>query len=223
MRRIGRATIPLTAIVGVLALAASFHAMEAAPSRDPGEVVRRVQAWIDGTRTLRCKFVQSLRSGALGEGVTESGRLQIARPGRVRWDYEGREAKVAIYDNGATLLYLPDDHEMVRGSISDETSWLPDLLSGRARIDALFDASLDGGSSSDEVRLKLSAKRSGAAIDTLVLLLAPDSYEVRGAEVRDAAGNASSYRFSSMRRNVALDAQTWRFQPPPGTRIVDPS
>lgn len=211
-------------VAGILLVAAATGvvSVDARPpdAKETARVVAGVQGWLDATRTLRCRFVQRLESGALGEGLEEAGRMLVQRPGKLRWDYEGREPKVAIIDGAVTLLYLPDDRQMIRGALDPEASMLPSVLSGVGRIADLFEASLETGGSR-ELRLRLRPRRVEGGFEEVVLVVAAKSYEIRGAETTDAAGNRSSFRFEDLRRNVPIEPSAFEFRPPEGTRIVD--
>lgn len=216
--KVRSATILLLAATAGLAPASA--ARDAEP-KEAARVVAGVQGWLDATRTLRCRFVQRLDSGALGAGMEEGGRMLVQRPGKLRWDYEGREPKVAIIDGSATLLYLPDDRQMIRGALDPEASLLPSVLSGIGRLADLFHVALEPSGSSKEHRLRLRPRRAEGGVEEVVLIVAAKSFEIRGAETIDAAGNRSSFRFIDLRRNVAIEASAFEFRPPEGTRIVD--
>ena len=93
----------LLRIVLMLAIASTLHAAPA-PGSDlnTAQVVAGLQAWLDGTRDLEGRFEQRIVSGAFGAGSTEKGKLALLRPGRMRWDYESPEKKVALVNGEAT-------------------------------------------------------------------------------------------------------------------------
>ena len=63
------------------------------------------QAWLSGTSTLDVRFRQNLVSAALGTTATESGRLYLERPGKLRWDYLDPERKVALVADGSEIPF----------------------------------------------------------------------------------------------------------------------
>ena len=150
-------------ILALLALAAASGAPSAA-GPDAPEALAGLQRWLDGTRQLQCNFVQELLSGALGSGLKESGRLYIARPGRMRWDYLEPERKVALIDGQRTTLYVEEDRELVRGRLDGEGELLPALLVGEGRLAGLFSAELLAVSAAG-VELRLVPLRAGEAVE----------------------------------------------------------
>jgi outer membrane lipoprotein carrier protein len=180
----------------------------------------KLQVWIDGTRDLACRFEQTLVSGALGADVKETGKLWLSRPGRIRWDYLDPEKKTALLLGDRTLLYLPDDRQLVEGKLEPDQSALPELLAGKRRIAEAFETSLAPPGPNGEVRLRLVPKARPEAMTEVILQLRPPDYAIEGAEVTDGMGNHTAYRFTSVRRNRGVDEALFRFQPPAGTTIV---
>lgn len=185
---------------------------------EPPTALASVEAWLAGTRTLEGRFEQTLVSGALGTGLSEAGRLWIERPGRMRWDYERPERKVAVVLGDRTALYLEEERQWIRGVLGEEAGLLPALLAGNQPLSALFEASDAGGSA--RIRLKPRSGHEGG-LEEIVLHIAPGTGEIEGADVLDAAGNRTAYRFTGWKRNRRLPDGIFAFEPPPGTEFVD--
>lgn len=195
-----------------------------APVAEKAKVVAGLQAWLDGTSTLDMRFRQSLVSGALGTTATESGRLYLERPGKLRWDYLDPEKKIALLLGDRTALYLEEDRQLIRGRLSGEHGLFPRLLAGRDRIDDLFLAILVATPSTGgrgAYRLRLIPKGAHGAMAEATLTLRPPEFSLDGAELLDETGNRTTYAFSDMRRNRGLPEGLFAFEPPPGTEVVD--
>ena len=187
-------------------------------------VLAGVQAWLDGTSTLEMRFRQSLVSGALGTTASESGRMYLERPGKLRWDYLDPERKVALLLGDRTALYLEDERLMSRGRLSDEQGLFPRLLAGRGRVDAFFTATLVATPSSGgrgSYRLRLVPKGEHVALTEVTLTLRAPEFAIEAAEMLDETGNRTSYTFSNVRRNRGLPDGLFAFEPPLGTEVVD--
>lgn len=202
----------------------AFAVAAASPAVETDGVLAGLQSWIDGTSTLDMRFRQSLVSGALGTSATESGRLYLERPGKLRWDYLDPEKKIALLLGDRTALYLEEDRQFTRGRLSPEQGLFPRLLAGRDRIGALFSAELlatpsAGGRGS--YRLRLVPKGERAAMAEVTLTLRVPEFSIEAAELLDDAGNRTAYFFSDVRRNRGLPDGLFAFEPPPGTEVVD--
>jgi len=194
------------------------------PAGETATVVAGLQAWLDGTQTLDMRFQQSLVSSALGTTATESGRLYLERPGKLRWDYLDPEKKIALLLGDRTALYLEDERLMSRGRLSSEQGLFPRLLAGHDRIGEFFSASLvatPSTGSRGSYRLRLVPKGDAAAVGAVTLTLRPPAFLIERAELLDETGNRTMYTFSNVRRNRALPEGLFAFEPPPGTEVVD--
>jgi outer membrane lipoprotein carrier protein len=187
-------------------------------------VIAGLQSWLDGTSTLEMRFQQSLVSGALGTTASESGRMYLERPGKLRWDYLDPEKKIALLLGDRTALYLEEERLMSRGRLTGEQGLFPRLLAGRDRLDALFAATLVATPSTGGhglYRIRLVPKGEQGALTEVTLTLRPPAYSIEGAELLDETGNRTSYTFSNVRRNRGLPDGLFAFEPPPGTEVVD--
>ena len=210
--------------VGALLLAAgSASALAATPGTVPGGAVEGLAEWLKGTRDLTCRFEQRLLSGALGAGTRESGVLYLLRPGRLRWEYDDPEPKTAIVDGDRTLLFLPEDRQLIRGRLSPDEDLLPALLAGRGSLNDLFDARvLEPAGTQDRVRVRLVPRSAPLGVQEVILTLRPPDYSIEKAEVLDPAGNRMEYVFAKIRRNKGVPESLFTFEPPPGTEIAGP-
>ncbi len=202
------------AIIGLVALSLARPAEATGPSALSG-----LQSWLDGTRTLSGRFEQSLVSGALGTGVKERGRIWVARPGKLRWDYLDPEKKVAIVDGERARLWIEADRQMWEGPIDASSAVVSVLLSGHQRLDRLFLAEAVD-STNDHVRVRLRPRGNEAGVEDLVLTLDPKTGAISEAEVLDPSGNRMHFRFWALKRNGEISESMFRFEPPPGTEIV---
>jgi outer membrane lipoprotein carrier protein len=206
------------------ALLAALLLLAGAPAAEKSAVVARLQAWLDGTSTLEVRFRQSLVSRALGTTGSESGRLYLERPGKLRWDYLDPEKKVALLLGDRTALYLEDERQLTRGHLSADQGLFPRLLAGKERIEDLFAATLTATPSAGgrgSYRLTLAAKGNPGAKAEVTLTLRPPLFSIEGAEWLDDAGNRTTYEFSDLRRNRRLPEGLFAFEPPPGTEVID--
>jgi outer membrane lipoprotein carrier protein len=210
----------LSALLTILCLAISPLLASGQGSDDP---VARFQDWLDGTHDLQGKFEQTMVSGALGTGLTESGRFWLERPGRMRWDYLKPERKVALLDGGKTSLYLEQEREIILGRLEEASDLLPELLTGEGKIVERFRTSIEAtpeGEGDGACRLRLVPLDEAEPFEEVTLLLRPPLYAIEAADVLDSAGNLMSYRFNSLRRNKGLSDDLFTFEPPPGTSVL---
>jgi len=101
----------LAVLASVLAAPAAARA-QALSERDRADVAR-AEAYLDSIRTLSARFVQIGPDGSVAEGTFE-----LARPGRLRLDYDPPNPNLLVSDGRAfvhvdrslrTIAYLPVD------------------------------------------------------------------------------------------------------------------
>lgn len=69
--------------------------------------IARAEAYLNGLRSLRAKFVQESSGGGFAEGT-----VYISRPGRLRLDY-APPAEMQVYADGFWLIYVDTELEQV--------------------------------------------------------------------------------------------------------------
>jgi outer membrane lipoprotein carrier protein len=214
----------LSVVVMALICSGSAGVRAAADDAARGSAVKGIEAWLDGTRDLTCRFEQRLLSGVLGAGTRESGVFYLLRPGHLRWEYKHPEPKTAIVEGDRTSLYLPEDRQLIRGRLDPDQDLLPALLAGRGAIGKLFDAESlgDAGSGAARtIRVRLVPRSATRGVEEVVLTARGPEYSIERAEVLDPAGNRMEYLFTRVRRNTGLSESVFAFEPPPGTEIVE--
>lgn len=188
-----------------------------------GAVLARLQDWLDATRTLDCRFEQRFVSESLGSVARETGRLRLERPGRMRWDYDEPDPKVAVVRGDRTLLYLPEERQLVVGKLSDVEGMLPGLLAGQRPLRELFHASLveaAGQGRGSAWKLRLEPRQPSEGVRAVLLTLHPRDHGIVAVEVVDSSGGRTEYVFRRIQRNRPVDARVFEFVPPEGTTVT---
>jgi outer membrane lipoprotein carrier protein len=193
----------------------------AAPSaQEPAAALSGLQRWLDGSKDLQARFEQTLLSSALGAAPTETGRVYLRRPGRMRWEYTAPEKKIALLVDDRTELYIAEERRLHVAQLpADDVSVLA-LLAGTQPVGKVFDVT----SLSDEEgrrRLKLVPRSENPGAQEIVLGLDPVTFAVLRVEVLDQAGNRMGYVFSGWKRNAGIADAMFTFTPPRGTEVVE--
>lgn len=174
-----------------------------------------VQAYMDTVKSLEAKFIQRAPDGSVTEG-----KLSMARPGRVRFDYTDDVPFLVVAD-GKTVNFI--DYE-----IGQVTRWPVKDTPLRALL----------GNSTDLSSVGANIEQAPGGLEGLVALHAndPDKPELGhitvyfeetpvGAEaplrllswaVTDAQGQITTVELSGGEVNVELDDDLWQFDDPRG-------
>jgi outer membrane lipoprotein carrier protein len=212
----------MTVFLSRLVLAVFLAAVVSAPlPRAAADPASLVQSWLDSWTRLGGRFQQVVSSPTLPREQVESGQFEIARPDRMRWDYQIPETKLAVTDGHSTWLYLPEDRQVVRGSMEAlrRDGAMALLLSGTVTLTEAFRI-MESGRVGDRLELTLEPRvpsQSMARID----LAATAAGQILFFTVHDAAGNRVQWSFSDLRLDPPMDDRRFQFTIPPGVEVQD--
>ena len=191
---IARALLPV-------ALAAA-PAIAAAPSPD----LAKLKAHLSSVQTMTANFTQSD-----AKGHTDSGTLQMKRPGRIRFEYSGGD--VLLVADGKRLTFI--DY-----SVGQKSSW---PLS-RTPLGPLLSASPDFNGkaeilpSNDNRVVVARAKNSGQYGQLTLAFIrnasAPGGLQLYGWTAIDPQNHRTTVKLSNVRFNTAVPESAFSYAPP---------
>lgn len=205
-------------------------AAQVAPSPEAAAVLAEVQSRYGAMRSLRARFEQRFVHRLHQRDERWRGRIAIARPGRVRIDYDRPRGRVVVTDGLRLIAYDP---EPAPGQYWDQEAnedALPlvlALLGGGTTLETDFDARLIDTSGSAFVGSVLELRpRVAVPLYERVLLYVDRSEERRGRVHRilivDAAGNTNRFDLRRQEENARVPASHFAFHPPAAARRIEP-
>ncbi len=202
--------------------AAPASVPQAAPPTDcAATLVARVQARYDRMRDLEARFTQRTASALAPSGEITTGRVVLAKPGRMRWSYETPEPSLVLSDGTTLWIYDPAAREAQKLSVGENfmSGAAFQFLLGSGRIADTFAVRADG-CAAPRARLTLVPK-SEATYQHLELEIDTISGEAHSTAVLDLFGNRTDVAFSELRYDRGPDPRVFRFVPPPGVRVLE--
>lgn len=218
-----------TVVVGMLWMFGMPAVLPAAEQQAPADLAQALQRKYDGIRDFSADFVHTYRGGVLKKQLSEKGRLLIKKPGKMRWEYTSPEAKLFVSDGVKLYSYIPQDKQVMVGSVPQESdATTPALfLSGKGNLTRDFSpsagdlpADLPAAMKGATVALKLVPKTPQLEYDWLVLLVDAGSLTLRGLVTTDIQGGTSSILFENLKENVGLTDKVFTFTIPRGVDVV---
>lgn len=195
MTSLARVAAPLTLVAAVPALAV-------APSPD----LARLKAHLSAVQTMTADFTQTD-----AKGRTDSGTVQMKRPGRIRFEYGGGD--VLLVANGKMLTFL--DY-----SVGQKSSW----SLGRTPLGPLLSASPDFNGKaeilpSSDSRVVVARAKSAGQYGQLTLAFlrnasAPGGLQLYGWTAIDPQNHRTTVRLSNVRFNVAVPDTAFTYAEP---------
>jgi outer membrane lipoprotein-sorting protein len=184
------------------ALVAAAPAFAGAPSPD----LARLKSHLTAVQTMTANFSQ-----IDDKGRVQNGTLQMKRPGRVRFEYNGGD--VLLVANGKTLNFL--DY-----AVGQKSSW----PLGRTPLGPLLSDSPDFNGKaeilpSNDSRVVVARARSAGQYGQLTLAFlrngsAPGGLQLYGWTAIDPQNHKTTVRLSNVRFNVAVPESAFTYAEP---------
>lgn len=210
----------LLALALALGVASPAAAAEGSSGGAAATAAKRLEERLAGVKAVEADFVQTLDTPALPEPQTETGRLSLERPGKMRWEYERPKGKLALADGKDTWLWLPDDQVAITAPLAGDERDAGISLLMRDRLDLAARFTIDWGPAvRNEPRpLRLRPKTSDAPYDALLVDVDATGFP-RRIVVLDPLGGRVSYALTNVRFVDKLDPALFQFSPPPGATV----
>jgi outer membrane lipoprotein carrier protein len=187
-------------------------------------VARQVDERYNRLRTLEADFTEIYQGS--GTERTESGRLWLKKPGKMRWEYRSPEEKLFIGDGRDGWLYLPVEKQVRKSSmkkLNDLRSPLAFLL-GQTKLEkeltGLSFAPDMQTSAPDNVMLRGVPRGMEDTVRQVVLEITPE-HRIARLLLYGADDSITEYRFSNQKENVSVPDAQFRFRPSPGTEVIE--
>jgi outer membrane lipoprotein carrier protein len=182
--------------------------------------VTPLDTYLDGLRTLRTEFSQTVVDSKGEEVQKADGKLVIVRPGKFRWELTpaGNPSAQLMVADGRNLWFYDRDLEQVSVKPATVLTATPaSLLSGAGDVRTLFTVSQAGRRDGlDWVRV---VPKTGDA-DFREAQLAFTRGELKRMVLKDKLGQTVRLDFLTSSRNVPVDDSEVQFSPPAGADVI---
>jgi outer membrane lipoprotein carrier protein len=184
-----------------------------------GDAVVRVDRYLATLKTLSANFSQVVRNRDGQVTDRASGTLSIARPDRFRWDYQKPYLQTIVADGKRLWLYDSDLQQVTVRALEQGLGSTPAmLLSGAGKVGDAF-AAAGVETKGDWTWCRLAPQQDGSDFEQVSLAFTRGG-ELAAMELRDKLGQSTVIEFGAVKRNLPLDDQLFRFEPPPGADVI---
>ena len=211
------------AALAVATLVALSALPEAAPRQESAEqVAAALQAKYDKIRDFTADFTQQYESSVLRRKLTEKGKVQVKKPGRMRWDYTEPEKKAFISDGSQIYLHVPADNQVTVSPVpkQDEATTAVLFLVGKGNLTRDFTVSFSPQAPAGTHALRLDPKLPERDYDWLEVVIDRASLQIRSLKAGDRQGGQSTFLFTNFKENVGLSDKTFAFSIPRGADVI---
>ncbi|HIJ57721.1 MAG TPA: outer membrane lipoprotein carrier protein LolA [Deltaproteobacteria bacterium] len=168
------------------------------------------------------RFFQTATLKAMEIQETASGKLQVKRPGMMRWDYEKPDKQIIVSDGTHLWVYRPEDNQVLVGrapSFFGEgkgAGFLSDIKSVRKN----FSITLENKEGEKSYRLKLVPNNQTQDLSRVFLVVSPDTFEVMEVITYNPYDDETRIELTDYSYDRNLGDDVFRFEIPDGTDVI---
>jgi outer membrane lipoprotein carrier protein len=205
--------------VSWLAAAGYGHAAE---RKTADSIVDSLQKNYDATVDFTADFRQETEVKALNRSLKAHGKLYFKRPGKMLWRYDEPKGQFVLADGKYLYFFQPEQNQIIKSPLKNAfRSDIPlSFLLGIGSLKKDFNATLKATEENQYV-LQLQPKGESGGFSEILLGVGKNSPDILWASIRDASGNLTTIRFSSMSKGVGLKDNLFNLQIPEGADIVE--
>jgi outer membrane lipoprotein-sorting protein len=216
----------VVALVALLTLAGVVHhpANGAASQVTAEQAVANLEKALRSVTTLMARFEQLHYSMTVSEPLRERGEVFLQKPDRMRWAYKDPQDKVFLYKDGILEMYLPEDKQLTRSPVAEETrrSDIFGIFLGTVSFrDAYLVEDNPFPTTATKVRQVKLTPRTEGEFSHLLLEIDETTWLPRRVIFLEWAGSKREFIFTQVRTGIPLPAKTFTLKVPPGTEIID--
>jgi outer membrane lipoprotein carrier protein len=208
----------------MLALAAiALLASPLAPAQSRAAASNALDAYLNGLKTLRAEFAQTVTDGKGNPVQSSQGAFIVQRPGKFRWQItpEGASTPQLMIADGKNLWFYDQDLEQVtvKPAVEALTATPASLLSGDGNIAEYFRVMPDGKRDGVDW-VKVTPTRSDADFREVRIGFQGFGSELKRMVLKDKLGQTVNIDFTKSERNAKVDESEVSFTPPAGADVI---
>jgi len=194
------------------------------PPRDArlDAVLHGVEQRYNGAKTLYLKFTETYSSGKRVR-QTESGALELRKPGRMRWDYATPPGKLFLSDGKSFYLYTPSTQRAEKTAFRDtEDVHAPmAFLLGKLNFYREF-SSFSLNPEGNDVWVAAEPNNPSLPYSKVEFLITPGS-QIKRLRVTQDDLSILDFTFEDEKLNPVISPERFVFHLPPGAELEDTS
>lgn len=217
-------TVVLALFLAALLLPLATTSAAPAPAK-AAQVAAKVQSFYDKTITFKARFKQRYYIPHYKKTIDSAGQVTFQKPGKMSWRYTNNGNRV-VSDGTTIKVYEKDNKQMFVQNMakSQYPAALSFLVGGGDLRKEFMLRMLDAAKMGFEGGYVLEGRPRDPtpAYQSMLLYVDAATHQVRRVLLLDAQGNRNRFDFVQPTVNTKVPAGEFRFNPPPGTKIIKP-
>ncbi len=186
------------------------------------DLVDRMQAFYEKTQDFTSDFKQDYKYKALRRTQTSTGKVTYKKPGLMRWEYEKPSKRTFVLAGEKVYAYDPEAQTLSVGRIdTTQLSASVTFLFGQGNLANEFSISKGDCKDCKGTLLVLDPLKADPRFRQVRLEVDPKTAQVLKSTVVDPDGSENTIAFLNLKTNVGVAADSFKLNPPEGTRIDD--
>ena len=181
-------------------------------------LLKTVEQRYNRADTLQVLFHEEyMRTGHASK--TESGTLELRKPGRMRWEYSDPKGKLAVCDGKVFWTYYPSENRVEKLALKDTDDAPLAFLLGKLHFDKEF-RNLQGKPEGSDTRITAEPKSDSLPYSAVEFLVTSEG-RIRQVKVTRFDNSILGYTFDQEKMGPRLDDKLFQFQVPKGAEVVE--
>ncbi|NBC39445.1 outer membrane lipoprotein carrier protein LolA [Corallococcus exiguus] len=216
----GTAAMPPAAKQGDASVAASATPKPMAP--EVKTLVDRMQAFYEKTGDFKAGFKQDYKYKAFRRTQTSTGTVTYKKPGLMRWEYENPSKRTFVLAGNKVYMHDPEAQTLsVAAMDTSQLSASVTFLFGQGKLADEFAITKGACKDCKGTLLVLDPLKNEPRFRQVRLEVDPSTAQVLKSTVVDPDGSENTIAFLDLKTNVGISADSFKLNPPEGTRVDD--
>lgn len=187
---------------GKLPSAAAAEAIPAKLSKADNKDLKRIETYLNGVKTLRAGFLQVSSNGGVA-----TGKLYLARPGKLRFEYDPPTPITMIAD-GTFLIYIDKELEQVTHLWLDKT---PIGFLVKEDIKLTGDVTVTRFSKGSNTLYATLARSDEPEQGSITMVFSDNPLALRKWSVVDPQGVKTTVTLSNLESSIDINSELFKF------------
>jgi outer membrane lipoprotein carrier protein len=212
------ASAPVKADAGVPAAA------KPAPKMTPEvkSLVDRMQAFYEKTGDFKASFKQDYKYKTFRRTQTSTGTVTYKKPGLMRWEYQVPSARTFVLAGNKVYAYDPAAQTLTVAAVdTSQLSASVTFLFGQGKLADEFAITQGECKDCKGTLLVLDPLKPEPRFRQVRLEVDPATAQVLKSTVVDPDGSENAIAFLDLKTNVGIASDSFKLNPPEGTRVDD--
>jgi len=185
-------------------------------------LVERMQSFYEKTNDFRSEFRQDYKYKTFRRTQTSTGTVSYKKPGLMRWEYEKPSKRTFVLAGNKVYAHDPEAQSLTVASLdTSKLSASVTFLFGQGKLADEFNIKKGTCADCKGTLLVLDPAQPDPRFRQVRLEVDTNTAQVLKSTVVDPDGSENTISFLNLKANLGVEADSFKINPPEGTRVDD--